>query len=105
MNQCSPEHIAFLVIIAGRKRKDALLEILLKMDCRIVNTLYGKSSIHASQLIEILGFVPEENKVVVTCILKQEAVESILETLKRDFHFDKPNTGIAFTIPISGISL
>jgi hypothetical protein len=56
-------------------------------------------------LVEILGFVPEENKVVVTCILTQEAVEGILETLKRDFHFDKPNTGIAFTIPISGISL
>ena len=32
-------------------------------------------------------------------------ISPILETLQRDFHFDRPNTGIAFTIPISGISL
>ena len=105
MNQCAPEHIAFLVIVAGRKQKKALLDILLKMECRIVNTLYGKSSIRAGHLVEMLGFVPEENKVVITCILKKEKVDGILETLQRDFHFDKPNTGIAFTIPISGISL
>jgi len=105
MNQCAPEHIAFLVIVAGRKQKKALLKILLQMECRIVNTLYGKSSIQAKHLVEMLGFVPEENKVVITCILKNDKVESILDTLKHDFHFDKPNTGIAFTIPISGISL
>ena len=105
MNQCAPEHIAFLVIVAGRKQKHALLEQLLQMECRIVNTLYGKSSIRAGHLVEMLGFVPEENKVVITCILHKEKVEGILETLKRDFHLDRPNTGIAFTIPISGISL
>jgi hypothetical protein len=105
MNNCAPEHIAFLVIVAGRKQKNALLDILLKMDCRIVNTLYGKSSIRAGHLADMLGFVSEENKVVITCILHKEKAEGILETLKRDFHFDKPNTGIAFTIPISGISL
>ena len=105
MNQCAPEHIAFLVIVAGRKQKHALLEQLLQMECRIVNTLYGKSSIRAGHLVEMLGFVPEESKVVITCILHEEKVDGILETLKRDFHFDRPNTGIAFTIPISGISL
>ncbi len=105
MNQCVPEHIAFLVIVAGRKQKSALLEVLLKMECRIVNTLYGKTSIRAGRLVEMLGFVPEENKVVITCILQREKVDGIFETLERDFQFSKPNTGIAFTIPISGISL
>ena len=105
MNQCAPEHIAFLVIVAGRKQKNALLEILLKMECRIVNTLYGKSSIQAKHLVEMLGFVPEENKVVITCILKQEKVDGVMETLLGEFRFGKPNTGIAFTIPICGVSL
>lgn len=105
MNNCVPEHISFLVIVAGRKQKDALLNILLTMECRIVNTLYGKSSVRTGHLLEMLGFVPEENKVVITCILQKEKADGILEKLMRDFHFDKPNTGIAFTIPISGISL
>ena len=105
MNQCAPEHIAFLVIVAGRKQKNELLEILLKMECRIVNTLYGKSSIRAGHLVEMLGFVPEENKVVITCILKQEKVDGVMETLLGEFRFGKPNTGIAFTIPICGVSL
>ena len=105
MNQCAPEHIAFLVIVAGRKQKHALLEQLLQMECRIVNTLYGKSSIRAGHLVEMLGFVPEENKVVITCILKQEKVDGVMETLLGEFRFGKPNTGIAFTIPICGVSL
>lgn len=105
MNQCAPEQLTFLVIVAGRKQKKELLSVLLEMDCRIVNTVYGKSSIHAGQLVEMLGFVPEENKVVITCLMKKDKADSILQTLQHEFHFEKPNTGIAFTIPISGISL
>ena len=105
MNKCAPGDLAFLVIVVGRKQKSDLLKHLLALDCRIVNTLYGKSSIQAGHLVEMLGFVPEENKVVITCILKQEKVDGVMETLLGEFRFGRPNTGIAFTIPICGVSL
>ncbi|MEA4869525.1 MAG: hypothetical protein VB062_02670 [Christensenella sp.] len=105
MNRCAPDDIVFLVIVAGRKQKSGLLTHLLALDCRIVNTLYGKSSIQAGHLVEMLGFVPEENKVVITCILKKENVDGVFQILLDDFQFGRPNTGIAFTLPISGISL
>lgn len=105
MNKCTPDNLVFLVIVAGRKKKDALIKHLLGLDCRIVNTLYGKSSIQAGHLVEMLGFVPEENKVVITCILQKDRADGVFQTLLGEFAFGKPNTGIAFTLPISGISL
>ncbi len=105
MNRCLLDNIVFLIIVAGRHQRHALLDELLKMDCRIVNSLYGKGSVKAGHLVEMLGFVPEENKVVITCILPRDKADGVFELLLSDFAFGKPNTGIAFTIPITAISI
>lgn len=105
MQHCAGEDIVFLVVVAGRKQKNALLSEILKNDCRIVHSIYGKGTIQEHVLVEMLGLVPEENKVVITCILQKSKVEEIFELLLNKFKFCKPNTGIAFTIPISGLSI
>ena len=97
-------NINFLTLIAGRNQKEVLLTALANHGARLINTLYGKGSVKAGFLRDMLGLVPEENKVLITCLISDEKSAAIFKMLTEDFHFDKPNTGIAFTIPIDKLS-
>ncbi len=98
------DNIEYLILIAGRKQKDALLSRMCSNDCRIVNTMYGKGTIKSGYLLDMLGLVPEENKIIITCVLPREKADTVFAMLQKDFNFGRPNTGIAFTLPISGMS-
>lgn len=104
MNNCL-NGIVFLMLIAGRKQKDALLDALTEAGGKLIKTVYGRGSVKSSYLKDMLGLVPEENKVVITCLLSGEKADAALEMLVKKFNFDKPNTGIAFTIPVEKLSL
>lgn len=103
-NSCS-HCVDLLVVIAGRKQKTALLEALSGAGGRLITVVYGKGSVRAGYLKDILGFVPEENKVVMTCLLPCGKTDAVFRMLADEFHFDRPNTGIAFTIPVETMSI
>ena len=96
--------IKYLVLIAGRKQKDKLLKALSENGGHFFNIYYGKGSVKASFLMDAFGLVPEENKVLITCLLSSTEAEVIFNLLVKDFHFDKPNTGIAYTMPVEKLS-
>jgi len=97
--------VVFLFLIAGRKLKEPLLNFLSNGNAKVVNTSYGKGSANAKpSLVEAFGFVPEENKVMITCLLSRSDADVVLEKLVRKFNFDKPNTGIAFTVPVDSLA-
>ncbi len=104
MNNCLND-LVFLTLIAGRKQKGALLDALTETGGRLVNIVYGRGSVNSSYLQDMLGMVPEENKVVITCLLPGEKCDAMFEMLIRKFNFDKPNTGIAFTVPVEKLSI
>ncbi len=97
--------IEFLTVIAGRKLRAALLDALAEAGALLTHTTYGKSSVHSGYLQELLGLVPEEHKVLITCLMSGPKAGKALDMLEDKFHFNKPNTGIAFTIPIEKLSL
>lgn len=96
--------IKFLTLIAGRKHKDVLLDELFKAGGRLINIVYGRGSVKSSYIKDVLGLVPEENKVVITCLLPGEKSDAVLNMLVSKFNFNKPNTGIAFIIPVEKLS-
>ena len=96
--------LEFFIIIANRKKKNALVTLLIKTGARVVNTVYGKTSVKASSITDVFGFIPEENKIIIISLLKGDKSSILIETLNKEFDFDKPNTGIAFTIPVEGLS-
>lgn len=99
-----PCKIVFFTLIAGRKQKDALLTALSASGLKLINTMYGKGTVQASYLQNVLGLVPEENKIILTGLMPRECADKVFDLLVRKFEFDKPNTGIAFTIPIEKLS-
>lgn len=104
MTDRTPSNIVYLILVANRKQKDKLLSRISSADCKIISTIYAKGSVKAGYLVDMLGFVPEENKVVITCMLAKDKVQFLFEMLLNEFNFGQPNTGIAFTVPLSGIS-
>ena len=97
--------LVYLTVIAGRKQRDSLLTSIPEAGGRIVHVFYGKGSVKAGFLRDSFGFVPEENKIVITCLLQKKKTKDVFLILNEKYHFDKSNTGIAFTTPINQISV
>jgi hypothetical protein len=98
------ERLIFTVIIAGRTKKDAILTALPKVGVHVINTMYGHGTVKAGYLESLLGLVPEHNKVVIITVAKYGKSTAVMQMLKDEFHFDDPNTGIAFAIPVEKLS-
>ena len=96
--------IVMLLLIAGRKQKDALLTALSGEGAKLITTIYGKGTVQAGDLQNVLGLVPEKDKAVITSLLSQEKADIILKMLVETFGFNKPNTGVAFTVPLHKLS-
>ena len=104
MHEINSKQITQMMLIAGRKRYDELLGAMSDMGARVINTIYGKGSVKASYMMDAFGLVPEENKVVITCLIPSDKLDAMFDMLDERFEFNKPNTGIAFTIPVEKLS-
>ncbi|MDR2112595.1 MAG: hypothetical protein LBQ62_05790 [Candidatus Accumulibacter sp.] len=96
--------IVLLAVIVERKRKDDLIAMLSEAGGQLINTMYGKGLVKAGYLREALGLVPEENRVIVTCLLPSEESAPMLDALIEKFGLDKPHAGAAFTVPVEKLS-
>ena len=97
--------ISFLFVISGRKQSDTLVAFLTALDAGIVNVSYGRGSVKpTSPLVEIFGFMPEEDKVIITCLLSRKKAHEALDKLEQKFSFTKSNTGIAFSADVDRLS-
>ncbi|MDU6264592.1 MAG: hypothetical protein E6600_08795 [Anaerocolumna aminovalerica] len=97
--------IDFLTLIAGRKYKDEILKLLLNSECHLIDVVYAKGSIQTGYFKDMLGLVPEEKKVLITCLIADNLSAKLLEQLVTKFNFDKPNIGVAFVVPVDKLSL
>lgn len=97
-------NIVFMTIIAMKKLRDTLPEAIRTSGGLLINTVYGRGTIKPGYLMDMLGLMSEEKKVVIQCIVSAEKVDTIFDMLKNKFYFDKPNTGIAFTVPVNKLS-
>jgi len=89
-----------MVVIAGRNQKEAILSAMSEKGCHVINVLYGKGCADADFVMDALGLVHEENKILITCLILNNKAEVILDMLVSEFEFNKPNTGVAYTIPV-----
>jgi hypothetical protein len=92
--------ILFTVVDGGKG--GAVVESL--RECGVTYNLmsvgYGAA---AHRLADFLGFNDREKDIVISVVTK-DRVRDILNMLLYKFDMDKPDNGIVFTIPISGVS-
>ena len=95
--------LQYFVIIAEQKKKNKFLSLLNDHGARGIRTVYGHGSMSPSAIAAAFGFEAEQSKVLISCLLKNEDAKELIDVLYRDYHFDKPNTGIAFGISVEGL--
>ena len=104
MNHEASKDLVFFILIAGRKNRGDLSNAISEAGGRIINLAYAKGSIKSSYLLDMLGLIHEEDKVVISSVIPSSKTDEMMTVLIEKFEFDKPNTGIAFTIPIDKMS-
>ena len=96
--------IVLLTVVIDRAQKDSLVALLLESGGQLVNSIYGNGLTKASYLKEVLGLVPERNRVVVVSLFPSQEAAPMLEKLRGKFGLEQANSGVAFTMPVERLS-
>ncbi len=95
--------IQYFVIIVNRNDKKKYCELAKEYHAFGIQVMYAKGSYEASILSKAFGLNVERKKVFITCLLHKNDAIRLIETLNNVYHFDKPNTGVAYSINIESV--
>lgn len=104
MSDVKNKGIQYFVIIAEQKKKNKFLSLLSDHNAHGIEVIYGHGSMSPSAIAAAFGFDAENGKVLITCLIKKENAEKLINILYHDYNFKKPNTGIAFGITVEGLA-
>ena len=90
--------VCLLTIIVNRGKSKKILQTAKKLGITRANVVLGEGMV-GNHILKILA-MNETGKEVLIFIIREERETEILNYFNEEFHFDKPNTGIAFTMPI-----
>lgn len=96
--------LQYFVIIAEQKQKKRFLSLLDGHGARGIETVYAHGSMSPGAIAAAFGFEARENKVMISCLLKNEQAKELTAVLYEKYEFSKPNTGIAFSIAVEGMA-
>lgn len=103
MRDVQNSSLQYFMIITEQKKKNKFLSLLDDHGAKGIETVYGHGSMSPRAIAAAFGFEAEQSKVLISCLVKSEEAKKLIEILYRDYHFDKPNTGIAFGISVEGL--
>lgn len=104
MSEGKDLQIRHLVLIVDQKKKDTFLTLLYEYGAHGVDLVYGHGSMSPHTIMAAFGFEVENHKAVISCLMKKEKAEKLIKLLYTEYRFDKPNTGIAYTIPVETLA-
>ena len=104
MSDNQSKSLQYFIIIADQKKKNKFLSLLDDFGAYGIETVYGHGSMSPSAIAAAFGFEAEQGKVLISCLLRTESVKDLIDLLYTEYQFNKPNTGIAFGIPVEGLA-
>lgn len=96
--------LQYFVIIAEQKTKKRFMTLLDEYDARGIEVVYAHGSMSPSAVAAAFGFESVQNKVMISCLLKDEKARELMRVLYDKYNFNKPNTGIAFSVSVEGMA-
>ena len=104
MNDSTAVSLQYFILIAEQKKKNKFLSLLGDYGAHGIEVVYGHGSMSPGAIAAAFGFEAEQGKVLITSLVKTESAKKLIDVLYNDYNFNKPNTGIAFAIPVEGLA-
>ena len=104
MSEINIGGLQYFVIIAEQNKKNKYLSLLGEYGAHGIETVYGRGSMSPSAIAAAFGFEAEQGRAMISCLLRSDKAKELIEVLYRDHNFDKPNTGIAFSVSVEGLA-
>ena len=98
----SQNRIQWIAAIVDRKKGEAAAEIFREMGAEVLTVIRGHGTA-SSRIMDCLG-LDEPEKEIVTGIAGPGAAPGLFNALKSRLNFSRPGKGIAFAVPLSGVS-
>ena len=100
VNESAIKKLKLLFTVVDRPKGEFYLDVISQFDvnCQMVVSGMGTA---VSELVELLGLEP--HKAVIISVVREDMVDSIMETLEDKFATIRNGKGIAFAIPMSGV--
>ena len=100
VNDSAIKKLKLLFTVVDKPKGEFYLDVIsqFEVNCQMVVSGMGTAT---SELVDLLGLNP--HKAVIISVVREDLVESIMETLQDKFATVRNGKGIAFAVPLSSI--
>ena len=100
VNDSAIKKLKLLFTVVDRQKGEFYLDVISQFDvnCQMVMGGLGTA---ASDLVELLGLEP--HKAVILSVVREDVVDTVMNTLEDKFATIRNGKGIAFAIPLSSV--
>ncbi len=100
VNDSAIKKLKLLFTVVDRNKGEFYMDVISQFEVNCQMLLQGKGTA-TSELVDLLGL--NIHKAVVLSVVREDKVETILETLEDKFATIKNGKGIAFAVPLSSV--
>ena len=100
VNESAIKKLKLLFTVVDRPKGEFYQDVISQFDVNCQMAVSGMGTA-VSELVELLGLEP--HKAVIISVVREDMVDSIMETLEDKFATIRNGKGIAFAIPMSGV--
>lgn len=98
----APERLLVLLTITDRDRGESFADLYRELDLNfnMISPCYGAAGL---EILDYFGLTETERDMVIT-IGPEDRVRNALQRARTRFHLEEPGSGIALTLPVTGVS-
>ena len=100
VNDSAIKKLKLLITVVDRQKGEFYLDVISQFDVNCQLALGGLGTA-TSDLVELLGLEP--HKAVILSVVREDMVDTILNTLEDKFATIRNGKGISFAIPLSSV--
>ena len=93
--------IKLLIAVVDRNQGERAIELLHQGGALYQLACLGRGTAN-SEILDYLG-LGESEKMILLATAGDDEIQRVLQSFREQMHFDKPGSGIAFTVPISSV--
>ena len=100
VNDSAIKKLKIVVTVVDRPKSEFYLDVISQFDVNCQMVVAGQGTA-VSEMVELLGLEP--HKAVIISVVREDLVDSVMETLEDKFTHIRNGKGIAFAVPMSSV--